>query len=49
MIKGTIRVHTIPTDKPLNTQNIARVIAQQIRKGTSNHVNDRQTEIRRSA
>lgn len=50
MTKRTIRVHIVPTDRPLETKTIARVIAQQIRKGNMNYVsNDRRTEIQRGA
>lgn len=51
MIKGTIRVHTIPSEKPLQTKNIAQLIAHQLRKGTCNYgiTNDRRTEIQRGA
>jgi hypothetical protein len=47
MIKGTIRVHTIPSEKPLDTKGIARQIAQQLRKG--NYTYDKRTEIQRGA
>ena len=49
MIKGTIRVHMIPTEKPMNTKNIAQLIAHQLRKGELQHGNDRRTAIQRSA
>lgn len=47
MIKGEIRVHTIPSEKPLNAKGIAREIAQQLRKGNITY--DKRTEIRRGA
>lgn len=49
MIKGAVRVHTIPSEKPLETKNIARQIAQQLRKGNYHYGNDRRTEIQRGA
>lgn len=50
MIKGTIRVHAIRTERPLDTKNIARVIAHQLRKGNTNYgTYDRRTEIQRGA
>lgn len=51
MIDGKIRVHTIPSGKPLETKNIAQLIAHQLRKGTSTYgiTNDRRTEIQRGA
>lgn len=49
MIKGTIRVHTIPSEKPLETKNIAQLIAHQLRKGNCNYGKNRRTEIQRGA
>jgi hypothetical protein len=37
------------TDRPLETKTIARVIAQQIRKGNTTYDYDRRTEIQRGA
>ncbi len=49
MIKGAVRVHIIPTEKPLETKTIAQLIAQQLRKGHYNYDKDRRTEIQRGA
>lgn len=48
MIKGTIRVHEVPTDRPMETKNIAQLIAHQLRKGSFNHDNNR-TEVHNPA
>ena len=47
MNKEKVRVHIVNTLVPLNTNAIARQIAQQMREGKNN--NDRCSEIRRGA